>query len=139
MRTLDILVVDDNLYSLEVTLAVLKSEGHRVTACDTRADALPRLRRQRARFDAVVVAEALPADRLREVLAALQPAGPRHLPMIVLTETKGRSADSLVRRLGADAYVRTPYRRRELLQTLEATVGTAVRKVPARRHFIHAV
>jgi CheY-like chemotaxis protein len=70
----DILVVDDNRHHLDIIAALLEAGGHRVTACQSSAEAL-RILAERA-FDLVVLDMVMPDINGFAVLRAMRAGGP---------------------------------------------------------------
>jgi CheY-like chemotaxis protein len=117
MKTLHILVVDDELYNREVAEAILASAGHRVTTCENGAQALALC--EAIAFDAVLMDARMPVmDGLDTIRALRAHARTRAMPVIFMSGSILRADEWRILDAGGDDVVRKPYRRRELLNAL---------------------
>ena len=120
VRSLRILVADDQSANLMVLRRLLEKAGHRAHIVDHGEDVLDALESQS--FDAVITDLHMPGVSGLEVIkqAAVMEAGRRRTPFIVLTADATDKARQECERVGAFAYLTKPIVVERLLENLAA-------------------
>jgi DNA-binding response OmpR family regulator len=117
-QALTILVVDDEPAMVGALGALLGREGHRIVAAYDGEEALRRFREDAV--DVVLLDLAMPdmdgADVCRQMRAEAD------TPIIVISGERDRAATAQLLDLGADDYVRKPFRADELLARIRAVL-----------------
>lgn len=118
-QDVSVLLVDDELNTLKVLSAILRSAGYGVTMARTAEEALDRAQKQP--FDVVVTDFRLPGMSGGELLHALQEACPE-VPVVMVTAygTIGRAVEAM--KQGAFSYIAKPVNPDELLTVLREAV-----------------
>jgi DNA-binding response OmpR family regulator len=119
-RSLRILVVDDEPAMVGVLGALLGRAGHRIVPAYDGEDALRRFRAET--IDLVLLDLSMPGMDGADVCRAIR--AERRTPIIVVTGERDRDSVVDLLELGADDYVRKPFRSDELL----ARIGAVVRR-----------
>lgn len=119
-QSLTILVVDDEPAMVGALGALLGRAGHRIVAAYDGEEALHRFRTNAV--DLVLLDLAMPGTDGAEVCRAIRAAS--ETPIIVVTGERERAALVELLELGADDYVRKPFRSDELL----ARIGAVTRR-----------
>jgi PAS domain S-box-containing protein len=118
VRSLDILVAEDNPINQLVTSRILEKAGHRVLVVSNGQAAVDASRRQR--FDVVVMDVQMPVmDGLQatRIIRSTQNAGTR-IPIVALTADITSDAERVFKQAGLDAYVAKPVRAADLLRAI---------------------
>lgn len=120
MRTLRILLADDEPSNREVALIMLQTAGHEVTACVNGAEALERCLSGPAGYDVVILDIMMPGlDGLTVAQRLRQDPRTRRTP-IVCVSARAREEDRMAGLgAGCDYYLTKPYRRQQLMAILE--------------------
>ncbi len=127
VRSMRILVADDQSANLMVLRRLLEKAGHRAHIVDHGEDVLDALEAQG--FDAVITDLHMPGVSGLEVIkqAAVMEAGRRRTPFIVLTADATEKARQECERVGAFAYLTKPIVVERLLENLAAIAEGATR------------
>jgi DNA-binding response OmpR family regulator len=119
VRSVHVLVVEDDPKLADFLTRVLKDEGHTTFVAGTAQAALDRAPREA--FDAILLDWMLP-DAEGPLVAERLRAAEVHAPILMLT-ARGETADKVTGlRAGADDYLVKPFELEELLARLEALV-----------------
>ena len=129
MNSLRILLVDDDLQSLDSTRRILEIEGHEVVTAADGADALEKLRLAATPFDLCLSDVRMPRLGGMEFLKAVSVRGD-DLPVLLMTAF-GTVEDAVhAMKLGAVDFLSKPFKR----QTLLAAMAGVVERVRARKN-----
>ena len=124
----NILVVDDEASITDLVCDLLQAEGYRTCACYSGAEALAAFRADA--FDLVILDIMMPGMDGFEVCRKLRDTS--DVPIVFLS-ARGEESDQVIGlTLGADDYVRKPFRPRELVARVKARLRRV--KQPARGH-----
>ncbi len=124
MRTLRILVVDDDPAMVGAITALVGSEGHHVTTAYDGLTAVKRFEEQRP--DVVLLDLAMPGPDGYTVVGRMRGLA-ADVPILVVSGESGEAAKVRALRLGADDYVTKPFGKAELLARIEAVLRRSVR------------
>lgn len=123
MKNLHILVVEDEPSNREIAEVILKSHGHQVTSVANGQEALELCLSEGQRFDAVLMDILMPVlDGLEATRRLRAHDATRDLAIICVSAKASGSDHSAGLEAGCDAYVRKPYKRKELLHALSASL-----------------
>lgn len=118
MRTLKVLVADDDPNNLEILNVILTGAGHRVVLVTSGPEAVARARDLRPDvvfMDAVMPGEYGGLEAIRRLKAMADFHG-----LIICQSARASGVDQAEgRNAGADAYLTKPYRRRDVLDLLQ--------------------
>lgn len=118
MKTLNVLIVDDEPLNREVAQVILANEGHHVETRDTGAEALAAC--LDGPFDVVLMDIYMPVmDGLAATRALRTHDATRHLPVIFVTGSCSDEDELAAQEAGGTYFMRKPFRRRELLEVIE--------------------
>ncbi len=113
----EILVVDDEPDVLMLVRTQLESEGYKVYTVDSGEEALDFL--DEKHVDLLILDVVMPGLSGLDVLRRIRAGEKRGLPVIVFTAL-GREVDMMLKPENkADAYLRKPYSRKELMETVK--------------------
>jgi CheY-like chemotaxis protein len=134
-RSLDILLVEDNLINQRVAVRLLQNNGHRVTVAGNGREAIDTLSRFDWKFDAVFMDIQMPQmDGLtatREI-RRMESLGGKHMPVIALTAHAMETDKEECLAAGMDRHLSKPIRVDLLLAILaEIADGTFEQSEPA--------
>lgn len=123
MKSLHILVVEDEPSNREIAEVILTSHGHTVTCAENGQEALDLCIDQGKHFDAVLMDILMPVLDGLEATRRLR-ANPKTQDLVIIcVSAKASGTDQGAGfEAGCDAYVRKPYKRKELLQALSETL-----------------
>jgi len=119
--TLKILVVDDEERSLRLVEAMLAPEGYDVVLAHSGQEGLEMIRDTSP--DIVLLDIMMPGMNGYEVLSILRQQS--NIPVIMLTAKKEVTSARDALNLGADDYIRKPFRKGELLARIQAKLRRA--------------
>lgn len=123
MKTLNVLIVDDEPLNREVAEVILCREGHHVETRDTGAEALEACLEGGQPFDVVLMDIYMPVmDGLAATRALRTHDATRHLPVIFVTGSCSDEDEQAAQEAGGTFFMRKPFRRRELLEVLERVI-----------------
>jgi two-component system, NtrC family, response regulator HydG len=143
---LKILVVDDDPQGLEVSRKILEAEGYAVEAAADGLEALERVRQPGATWDAILTDVRMPRmDGLEffKAVALVSPSTP-----VVLMTAFGRLDEAVwAMKLGAVDFLAKPFKRKQLLDAVEAATRRARRqpseggssRLPRMEHLLRQV
>ena len=119
-----ILVVDDDAAVLEVVSEMLRLEGHEVTVAENGVDAVREVAEHS--YDLVITDLIMPEKEGLETIADIR-RNVDNMPIIAISGG-GRAGPSdyleTARFIGADATLAKPFRRQELIKTVESLLPT---------------
>jgi CheY-like chemotaxis protein len=123
MKTLSILLVEDDPSNRDVVEVMLSRSGHRVLTCGNGVEALALCREETPPIDLILMDVQMPVmDGFETVRQIRAHAETRDLPIICLSAKAGE-ADQLAGLLaGADDYMTKPFVRRSLLDLIESVL-----------------
>jgi CheY-like chemotaxis protein len=123
MRTLNVLVVEDEPSNREIAEIILTSAGHRVTLAADGKEALDLLHGQGLAVDVVLMDILMPVMNGLEATEALR-ADPRtrDLPIICVSAKASGSDHQTGMAAGCNHYLSKPFKRRQLLESLAKTL-----------------
>jgi two-component system sensor histidine kinase/response regulator len=124
LRTLQILVVEDNPVNQRLTVRILSKHGHHVVIAANGREAIARLEQQA--FDVVLMDVQMPEMDGLEATAAIrvrERATGEHVPIIALTAHAMKGDAERCLGAGMDAYLAKPIEARRLLETIESTLA----------------
>ncbi len=119
-----ILLVEDDPLIIESLGALLEGEGYRVDAVSTQAAAIERACGGAGTYQLVLLDVTLAEGNGLAVCGAIKQAAPE-LPVIFLTASDDEFTTVTGLELGADDYIAKPFRPRELLARIAATIRRA--------------
>ncbi|MBU6428758.1 MAG: response regulator [Cyanobacteria bacterium REEB65] len=120
MKALEILVVEDEPSNREIAEVILSSLGHRVTTCDNGQRAIELCLQANPPFDMVLMDILTPVMDGLEATRVLRDNPLTHgLPIICVSAKASGSDEAAGIAAGCDAYLKKPYRRRELLACID--------------------
>lgn len=116
MKSLQVLVAEDEPSNAEIVQVILESEGHRVTVCMDGTQVLDLCLQQGRRFDVILMDILMPVmDGLETTRHLRADARTREVPIVcVSAKASGSDADRGLA-AGCTSYVTKPYKRRTLL------------------------
>ena len=124
-RTLNVLVVEDEPTNREIAEVILSSQGHHVTSCRTGQEALDLVVGHGERYDVILMDVLMPGmDGLEVTRRIRQDPDSRDIPVICVSAKASGTDYAAGMASGANAYLRKPYRRRELLQAIDDVLKT---------------
>jgi PAS domain S-box-containing protein len=136
LRTLDILVVEDNVINQKIVLGLLGQYGHRIVLAGDGSEALAKLGERR--FDLVLMDMQMPVlDGIgaTRAIRALERDGdaswPGRLPIVAMTANAMAGDRERCLEAGMDDYLAKPLRAEELFATIAAHVGGVAASSPA--------
>ncbi len=127
--SLQILVVDDEERDLRLVEAMLVPEGYEVVLAHSGQEALDKLSQPtEQRVDLILLDIMMPGLNGFEILQTIR----RNfdIPVIVLTARQETTSVRDALALGADDYVRKPFRTRELLARIEVKLRRTRKTIP---------
>jgi CheY-like chemotaxis protein len=120
LGSLRVLVVEDEPTNREIAEVILTSQGHEVVSCRTGQEALDLLIDKGDKFDVILMDVLMPGMDGLEVTRRLRAsASTKDVPVICVSAKASGSDYAAGLAAGANAYLRKPYRRREMLQSIE--------------------
>lgn len=123
MKSLHILVVEDEPSNREIAEVILTSHGHTVTCVENGQEALELCIDQGQHFDAILMDILMPVLDGLEATRRLRATPDTKDLVIICVSAKASGTDQGAGfEAGCDAYVRKPYKRKELLQALSETL-----------------
>lgn len=123
MKTLNVLIVDDEPLNREVAQVILASEGHHVETRDTGAEAVACCLDGEHPFDVILMDIYMPImDGLAAARMLRTNEATRHVPVIFVTGSCSEEDEQAAQEAGGSYFMRKPFRRRELLAVLERVV-----------------
>lgn len=123
-RSLRILVVDDEPTSQDVAAIILGAAGHVVIRAGYSAEALQAVRLDR--IDLVMMDVTIPVEKALTTIRALRAdSDMRGLPILCVSATACGVDETESRAAGCDHYLKKPFRNRELLMAVEATLAAS--------------
>lgn len=126
MKTLRVLVAEDEPSNAEIVQVILESEGHHVTVCMDGGQVLDLLLRQGQRFDIILMDILMPVTDGLETTRRLRADERTRTVPIVCVSAKASGSDLEQGRLaGCDAYVTKPYKRKTLLAEIKKVLVQA--------------
>ncbi len=121
MRPLHVLLADDDPSNREVATIMMTSAGHRVTSCETGTEALERCLAQPDAFDLVMLDIMMPGlDGLSVARHLRHDPRTRQLPIVCVSARASVSDQLAGHDAGCTHYLTKPYKRRQLLEILDA-------------------
>ena len=125
-RTLRVLVVEDEPTNREIAEVILTSQGHLVTSCRTGQEALDIIVGKGEQFDVILMDVLMPGMDGLEVTRRIRAHPPsQDVPVICVSAKASGSDYAAGMASGANAYLRKPSRRRELLQAIDDVLKVA--------------
>lgn len=125
-RTLRVLVVEDEPTNREIAEVILTSQGHQVTSCRNGQEALDLVLGKAERFDVILMDVLMPGmDGLEVTRRIREDPVMKDVPVICVSAKASGSDYAAGIAAGANAYLRKPYRRRELLQAIDEVLKRA--------------
>ena len=121
IRSLDILVAEDEKVNQRLVKALLGARGHRVTVVQNGQEAIDRLREHPV--DLLLMDVQMPVmDGLKATRAIRdeEASGGGHLPIVAMTAHALKGDRERILAAGMDRYVAKPIRRDDLVQTVES-------------------
>jgi CheY-like chemotaxis protein len=124
MRTLNILLAEDNAVNQRVAVRILERQGHKVIVAGNGIDALEALSRRP--FDVVLMDVQMPEMNGWEAAIAIrnkEKLTGEHLPIIALTAGAMDGDRERCLAAGMDDYIAKPFQAHTLLEVLDAHTG----------------
>ncbi|HZI38445.1 MAG TPA: response regulator, partial [Acidimicrobiia bacterium] len=132
IRSLHILLAEDNAVNQRVAVTVLERWGHTVEVVETGTAAVDAV--EARRFDLVLMDMQMPEmdgfDAIAAIRAKEQGSG-RHFPIVAMTAHAMKGDRERCLAAGADGYVAKPFRRADLRQAIAGAVPSALTEPPA--------
>ena len=123
MKILDILIVEDEPSNREIAEVILTNLGHRVTSCDNGQVALDLCLSEQRRFDVILMDVLTPVmDGLTATKLLRSREETKDVAIVCVSAKASGSDEAAGLSAGCDAYLRKPYRRRDLLACLTAVL-----------------
>jgi CheY-like chemotaxis protein len=124
MKSLNVLIVDDEPLNREVAQVILAREGHRVETSDTGAEALELCRDDVCPYDVILMDIYMPVmDGVTATRALRGRETTRHVPVIFITGTCQDGDEEAAQEAGGTYFMRKPFRRSELLSVIERVLA----------------
>ncbi len=126
MKSLHVLVAEDEPSNAEIVQVILESEGHHVTICMDGARVLELCHQQNRHFDIILMDILMPVmDGLETTRHLRMDPRTREVPIVCVSAKASGSDQEKGREAGCNAYVTKPYKRRTLLAEIrQALVQT---------------
>lgn len=119
MKSLNVLVAEDEPSNAEIVQVILESEGHRVTVCMDGAQVLDLCHHQERRFDIILMDILMPVmDGLETTRRLRADPRTRSVPIVCVSAKASGSDQEKGRQAGCSSYVTKPYKRRTLLSEI---------------------
>jgi CheY-like chemotaxis protein len=131
VRSMNILVAEDNQVNQKVVAHLLEKQGHRVTLASNGREALEKL--LRGGFDGILMDVQMPEMTGLEAAQAIRRAergSGRHIPILAMTAHAMKGDRERCLASGMDGYVSKPIRSRELLDALQTLISIPCPTVP---------
>jgi CheY-like chemotaxis protein len=131
VRSMNILVAEDNQVNQKVVSRLLEKQGHRVTIASNGREALEKL--LRGGFDGILMDVQMPEMTGLETAQAIRRAergSGRHIPILAMTAHAMKGDRERCLASGMDGYVSKPIRSRELLDALQTLISVPCPTVP---------
>ncbi len=132
IRSLHILLAEDNAVNQRVAVTVLERWGHTVEVVETGTAAVDAV--EARRFDVVLMDMQMPEmdgfDAVAAIRANEQGSG-RHIPIVAMTAHAMKGDRERCLAAGADGYVAKPFRRSDLRHAMARSVPDALTAPPA--------
>lgn len=126
MKSLQVLVAEDEPSNAEIVQVILESEGHHVTVCMDGTQVLDLCHRQGRTFDVILMDILMPVmDGLETSRRLRADERTRRIPIVCVSAKASGSDQEQGRRAGCDTYVTKPYKRRTLLGEIEKALVQA--------------
>lgn len=123
MKILDILIVEDEPSNREIAEVILGNLGHRITSCDNGQAAVDFCLVEHRRFDVILMDVLTPVmDGLKATRILRANEATRNLAIVCVSAKASGSDEAAGLAAGCDAYLRKPYRRRDLLACLNSVL-----------------
>lgn len=120
MKSLNVLVAEDEPSNAEIVQVILESEGHRVTVCMDGTQVLDLCHQQGQTFDLILMDILMPVmDGLETTRRLRADARTSQIPIVCVSAKASGSDQDLGRQAGCNSYVTKPYKRRTLLSEIE--------------------
>lgn len=117
------LVIDDELLNREVLRVIVEREGHKAVECEDGLQALEMCNEQR--FDVLLVDIVMPGKSGIDLVRELRMTETyRETPIICITAQAGHATCEEAIAAGCDAFVRKPFKRREVLEAIASVLGS---------------
>lgn len=116
-----VLVVDDDLNIGEIAETILAAEGHEVLVCQDGTDAMLHCVNREEPFDLILMDVVMPGMDGFTAIARLRDQA-IETPIICVSAAPLPSAKRTATLLGADVFLAKPYRRSELLKTVDEAI-----------------
>lgn len=124
MDSLNVLVVDDDLTSLQILEVIMSSLGHRVTACHDGREVLDLILTQGRPFDLLIMDVVMPeVDGLTVTARLRENETTRDMTIVCTSASANASARQAAMLVGCDFYLTKPFRRSELLEAVHSTLA----------------
>lgn len=123
IKPLDVLVVDDEAYTLEIMDVLMSSLGHRVHTCVNGFEALVYSKNVSNPIDVIVMDIQMPVmDGLEAITALRQIAARTHTPIICVSAKAQSSTQEAGYRAGCDCYLTKPISQDRIFEAITATL-----------------
>ena len=137
LRTLEILLVEDNKVNQRLVFAILGKAGHRVSVASDGLEALECLNERT--FDVVLMDLQMPGlDGIETTqrIRAQEAVSGRHVPIIAITANALPGDKERCLAAGMDGYLTKPFNRAELFQVLARFGSESVKTPPVDGRFV---
>lgn len=123
MKSLQVLVAEDEPSNAEIVQVILESEGHRVTLCMDGTQVLELCHHQGRRFDVILMDILMPVmDGLEATRRLRADERTRDVPIICVSAKASGSDQQKGLSAGCTSYVTKPYKRKTLLAEIKAAL-----------------
>jgi len=120
MKSLQVLVAEDEPSNAEIVQVILESEGHQVTLCVDGTQVLDLCHRQGRRFDVILMDILMPVmDGLEATRRLRADERTRHVPIVCVSAKASGSDQEKGLTAGCTNYVTKPYKRKMLLTEIK--------------------
>ncbi|HEY9856556.1 MAG TPA: response regulator [Stenomitos sp.] len=120
MKSLNVLVAEDEPSNAEIVQVILESEGHQVTLCMDGTQVLDLCHRQGRRFDVILMDILMPEmDGLETTRRLRADERTRDVPIVCVSAKASGSDQEKGLAAGCTTYVTKPYKRKMLLTEIK--------------------
>ena len=134
MKILDVLIVEDEPSNREIAEVILTNLGHRVVSCDSGQAALDICLKEGRRFDLVLMDVLTPVlDGLKATRELRAHDETKEMAIICVSAKASGSDEAAGLQAGCDAYLRKPYRRKDLLSCINEVLARRGILAPGER------
>lgn len=120
MKSLQVLVAEDEPSNAEIVQVILESEGHQVTLCMDGLQVLELCHQQGRRFDVILMDILMPAmDGLEATRRLRADERTRQVPIVCVSAKASGSDQEKGMEAGCTTYVTKPYKRKTLLAEIK--------------------